>query len=161
MPKPCEGKHPVGPLPPHGTPHVEGGCRYCWLYVHDERYRVKWGGKEDEYPLIERRQRPRLPDGGPGTELKVLLASMGFTPGGCQCETRIAQMNRWGVEECETNREEILGWLREESRKRGWGEKIAAGLNALKIGFLINPLSPEESLLDEALRRTRLLKEKS
>lgn len=58
--------------------------------------------------------------GGPGTELKKLLASVGITATpNCSCNARAADMDRNGVEWCESNIDTIVGWLREEAEKRG------------------------------------------
>jgi IS5 family transposase len=87
--------------------------------------------------------------GGPGWHLERLLASLGLTPGGCNCEARARQMDLWGVEGCRARRDEILAWLREEQAKRGWAELAGAAWKALSGGL---PLSAE-GLLDEAIRR--------
>ena len=57
---------------------------------------------------------------GPGTELKKLLSSVGITATpNCSCNARAADMDRNGVEWCESNIDTIVGWLREEAEKRG------------------------------------------
>lgn len=92
---------------------------------------------------------------GPGTELKELLASIGLTPQGCRCESRVKQMNQWGIQGCRDNREYIINWLREEERKRGWGEKIKAGLLTVTTGLIteLSPTDPLGSLVDIAISR--------
>jgi len=58
--------------------------------------------------------------GGPGTELKNLLAKVGITASpDCACNARAAEMDRQGVEWCEANLDTIVGWLREEAEARG------------------------------------------
>ena len=57
------------------------------------------------------------PPGGPGTELKRLLASAGFAPGDCACEARARQMDEMGADWCDANSKLIVGWLAEEARK--------------------------------------------
>jgi hypothetical protein len=61
-----------------------------------------------------------LPTGGPGTELKKLLARVGIvaTPD-CSCNAKAAEMDRQGVEWCEANLDTIVGWLREQAHSRG------------------------------------------
>jgi len=60
------------------------------------------------------------PGYGPGTELKKLLVSVGITATpNCSCNARAADMDRNGVEWCESNIDTIVGWLREEAEKRG------------------------------------------
>ena len=56
---------------------------------------------------------------GAGTELKKLLAKIGITSSPtCSCNQRMKTMNARGVEWCEQNKDEIVGWLREEAKKR-------------------------------------------
>lgn len=70
-------------------------------------------------------------NGGPGTELKKLLAKIGIvaTPT-CRCNSRAAVMDEnerktpgW----CEENIDTIVGWLREEAANRGLPFLDAAG----------------------------------
>jgi hypothetical protein len=71
---------------------------------------------------------PVPPKGGPGTELKKLLAKVGIvaTPT-CSCNARAHTMDARGCEWCEANMQEIVGWLREEATKRGLPFLDAAG----------------------------------
>lgn len=60
-------------------------------------------------------------EGGPGTELKALLAGwpLRIKPAkGCRCNARATTMDRLGCDWCEQNIGVISGWLREESGKR-------------------------------------------
>ena len=60
------------------------------------------------------------PTHGPGTELKKLLKLIGITASpDCSCNARARLMDERGIEWCEQNLEEIVGWLREEASKRG------------------------------------------
>jgi hypothetical protein len=62
---------------------------------------------------------PRYATYGPGSELKRLLARIGFTAApGCKCNQRTLLMNQWGADECERRVDEIVGWLREEHDRR-------------------------------------------
>jgi hypothetical protein len=70
------------------------------------------------YPRISRLPQP--PAGGPGTELKKLLARVGITATpDCSCNARAAEMDRQGVDWCEANVDTIVGWLREQAAARG------------------------------------------
>jgi hypothetical protein len=95
---------------------------------------------------------------GPGTHLKSLLAQLGVRPSSeCECNRRAEQMDGWGVAGCrrESERDEILGWLRKEAAKRSWTEKLTAAANAVMTGlaFRLDPMDPAPGLLDEAIRR--------
>lgn len=100
---------------------------------------------------------PPIPQAGPGTELKELLASIGLTPQGCRCESRVQQMNKWGIEGCRnpTNRDYIVNWLRTEEKKRGWAEKLKAGLLTITTGLAseLSLTDPLGSLVDVAISR--------
>jgi hypothetical protein len=62
----------------------------------------------------------QLTIGGPGTELKKLLSMIGINAApNCSCNARAKKMDEWGADECEKHIDEIVGWLREESHKRG------------------------------------------
>ncbi len=57
---------------------------------------------------------------GPGTELKRLLAKLGIAvTADCPCNERAALMDSNGWAWCEQNLETIIGWMREESARRG------------------------------------------
>jgi hypothetical protein len=77
-----------------------------------------------EHPAFPRASRlpepPPIPTGGPGAELKKLLARVGITATpDCSCNARSAEMDRQGVEWCEANIDTIVGWLREQAEARG------------------------------------------
>jgi hypothetical protein len=58
-------------------------------------------------------------EGGPGTELKALLALVGIKASPtCSCNKRAKIMDEQGVLWCEQNIDTIAGWLKEESAKR-------------------------------------------
>lgn len=60
---------------------------------------------------------------GPGTELKNLLSKIGIKSSpDCSCNFKAQQMNNFEYQEpgwCEKNIDIIIGWLKEESYKRG------------------------------------------
>jgi hypothetical protein len=58
--------------------------------------------------------------GGPGTELKKLLAIAGIVASpDCTCNARAAEMDRNGPAWCEENIGTVCGWLREQAEARG------------------------------------------
>lgn len=55
-----------------------------------------------------------------GTHLKALLRWARLeADSACKCSERAALMDAWGCDECERRLDEIVGWLREESTRRG------------------------------------------
>lgn len=57
---------------------------------------------------------------GAGTELQALLGRFGITGSAdCKCRSRAALMDANGCDWCESNTEEIVGWLRESAAERG------------------------------------------
>lgn len=63
---------------------------------------------------------PPPPNYGPGTELKKMLAKIGIRASPtCSCNKRAAIMDEKGIDWCKDNTDKIVGWLREESTKRG------------------------------------------
>jgi hypothetical protein len=96
------------------------------------------------------------PAGGPGTELKALLASLGIlTRPGCSCNAYADIMDRWGVTESRRRRAEVVGWLKAEAGRRGWLAKARAAAAAVATGlaFRLDALDPFGSAVDEAIRR--------
>jgi hypothetical protein len=66
--------------------------------------------------------------GGPGTELKRLLAKVGIkATENCPCNSRAAIMDAEGCDWCEANIDTIVGWLRQEASNRGLPFLDAAG----------------------------------
>jgi hypothetical protein len=57
---------------------------------------------------------------GAGTILSGMIASLGIkSTSNCACRKHAIEMNENGNDWCEANMNEILGWLKEESNKRG------------------------------------------
>ena len=57
---------------------------------------------------------------GPGAELRAILGHFGITASAdCKCRGRAALMDANGCDWCETNIDEIVGWLRESAAERG------------------------------------------
>lgn len=132
-------------------------CRGLHGEHKGERYRKKWRlalatGGPGPRPLAPGAATPQ-PAGGPGTELKKLLAALGLKAGDCACESRALRMDREGAAWCRANRAEIVAWLDAERKRRGWWEAAKAAARAVAGDFMPNPLDPLGSLLDEAIRR--------
>ncbi len=88
---------------------------------------------------------------GPGSMLHAILAELNFgVSADCGCDERIAEMNRNGVEWCKTNRETIIGWLKESAAKRGWLEKLEAA-NELRKRDWWSAFDPIGSIVDRAI----------
>jgi hypothetical protein len=95
------------------------------------------------------------PETGPGTELKKLLAGFGIEPKKtCDCNSRMSQMNRWGVAGCREHRAEIVGWMREEFAQLGWVERIRVGLAAAGSGQFgpVAAFDPVGAVVDRAIQ---------
>lgn len=93
-----------------------------------------------------------LPEGGggPGTELKLLLSSLGVSVvPGCGCEDRTLLMDGWGPVGCRVRRWEIVTWLKQAVKQSPILRLVRAGAFA----FLTNPTDPVGGLVDEAIRR--------
>jgi hypothetical protein len=59
---------------------------------------------------------------GPGTELKRILANLGYeASAACACNAYARQMDSWGVDGCWDQFDEILDWLATEAARRGEG----------------------------------------
>lgn len=58
---------------------------------------------------------------GPGNYLHDTIQRwVGESPtDGCQCSSRIEQMNAWGPQGCREHLDEIVGWLLDEAHRRG------------------------------------------
>lgn len=64
---------------------------------------------------------PPKPPGGAGTELKAILATFGVDAGpSCGCGSHAAMMDAYGLGWCRDNIEQIVTWLVDEAKKRGW-----------------------------------------
>jgi hypothetical protein len=79
------------------------------------------------------------PPGGPGTELKAMLAARGYEAClGCQMYAR--KMDLWGVQGCRDRRAEIVARLQAQAAELGLAASLAAWAGA---GWFV----------DEAIRR--------
>ena len=103
-------------------------------------------------------------DIGPGTELQAMLRTLGIAATqGCDCKAKAATMDQWGIERCEQERDTIIGWLREGAPRWGWADFLRAAGNAVLTGlaFSLNPVDPYPGLVDEAIRRAKLTRERN
>lgn len=90
---------------------------------------------------------------GPGTSSHQIFSELQLKPNaGCKCAERIRQMNEWGVEGCEANRETILAWWKESYHETTIVERIKAGWNAICKPWL-SVLDPLGSIFNEVMRR--------
>lgn len=86
--------------------------------------------------------------GGPGTELKALLKTIGIVAkANCACNQRARVMDEQGCDWCEEHIDEIVGWLREEAGRRKLPFVDAAGRmlvrRAIRNARKAEPASPE------------------
>lgn len=99
---------------------------------------------------------PLLAGGGPGTEMKAILQSLGLSESsGCGCQDVARAMDQWGPSGCRLRKDQILAHLRQAQARAGWLAKLkAAGLAvASGLALRLDPLDPAPGLLDEAIRR--------
>lgn len=105
-----------------------------------------------------------IPDFGPGTELKALLASWGLTSkdfDGCGCDDAAREMDRLGSVGVREAKAKFIAMLAENAKRLNWKGKlsIASKLGAQWVTDAVaqrpwfNPLDPYGSLIDEAVRR--------
>lgn len=110
-------------------------------------------------PVITKQQadgiQVKVPQHGPGTELKKMLSKLGVNPSPtCDCNGKAAQMNIWGVKGCEEHFDEIVGWMREGQDRWKWTDKVKAAALAVRTGlvFKFSPTDPYPGLIREAIR---------
>jgi len=96
----------------------------CELYRTRPNYRRAWDdgrGPGQVFPPVKQTARPKpVPAGGPGTELKKLLATMRVRSSGCKCNHRAAEMDRRGAAWCREHLDQITSWLLGEARRRNY-----------------------------------------
>jgi len=66
---------------------------------------------------------------GPGTQLREMLAEMGFHPKGCGCQSTEAKMNGLGADGCREQLDELCAEIVRNARK--WGLAIPKGFDPL------------------------------
>jgi hypothetical protein len=100
--------------------------------------------------------RKTAPDHGPGTELALILKSLGIEPqSSCDCKGKQAQMNVWGVAGCRANLNTIIGWMRDGAGRWNWTDRFAAAAKAVTTGlaFQVNWLDPFPDIIEQAIQR--------
>jgi hypothetical protein len=106
---------------------------------------------DETHVAYPRQAKPGVPPpqaGGPGTELKKLLAIIGITATpDCSCNARARTMDDRGCGWCEEHIDEIVGWLREEATRRKLPFVDAAGRllvrRAIRNARKVESASPE------------------
>jgi len=69
--------------------------------------------------LVKKYENQPKTEGGPGTELKGLLAMIGIRSSPtCGCNAKAREMDEMGPELCRQKTAEIVGWLQEEAGRR-------------------------------------------
>ena len=105
-----------------------------------------------ESPL--RRGQPVRKTQGPGTEFETLAAEIGVTmTKNCTCAQLKNSMNRLGVAGCQRHRATLAAAVKKNYATMSWTAAIRAGWKAV---WLVNPLDPFGSLVDEAVRRAEI-----
>jgi hypothetical protein len=92
---------------------------------------------------------------GPGTELKLLLSSIGINPTKeCSCHDKILEMDMWGVQGCIDHRQQIIEDLRQGYLEWGWRSRLIYASKAVLTGaiFKIQWPDPFPGLVDQAIR---------
>jgi hypothetical protein len=69
--------------------------------------------------LVQKNLPPLYTGNGPGTRLKNLLYWFVDAPPGCDCASRAAIMDAWGVVGCRHNKNQIIHWLYESAQLKG------------------------------------------
>lgn len=89
----------------------------------------------DQYRLLVRKysRHGPPPTQGPGTELKILLKTIGIeAKPGCKCNKRAQMMDEMGCDWCAANIDTISAWLAEEAERRSLPYAPSAGKLLIK-----------------------------
>lgn len=95
--------------------------RWVELCIERDNYFAAWEegrgpGQQREVLGLPQRKKP----GGAGTELHKLLQKIGLREReGCKCKSHVNQMDREGIVWCRAHVDTIVGWLKEEAKRRG------------------------------------------
>jgi len=95
------------------------------------------------------------PPSGPGRQLHALLSSLGLASGCAACDELARQMDIWGPDGCDANRETVLAGMRQRAAAVPLPVRARAFASAALRGLWISPRDPAGSILDEALRLAR------
>jgi len=112
-----------------------GGDLVRWVCQPDGKCELRVVANENQgYPTEQECQIACVapPRGGPGTELKKLLAAMGYVATeNCPCNARAREMDEKGVQWVRDNTETVIGWLEEQAKERSSWLFTRAGAAAL------------------------------
>lgn len=110
-------------------------CRSCGRPARAKGFRRACGPKprptdltEEHLAIVSGERVQRVTQGGPGTELKKLLAKFGIVAmPGCSCNAMAARMDAAGPDGSEAMIDEVLDVMKQEAGKRGlpWVEMAA------------------------------------
>ena len=131
MPRPCECDKPICPL--------------CKRFNNDPRYRMLWGGPP--LPKVVKTVKPAArsvesepvapPAPGPGTKLKMRIATFGIDPTSrCHCLAIARDMDTGGAEWCLEHIDWIVGQIEDEVTQRGWGVTILKAVATSPMEFI-------------------------
>lgn len=88
-----------------------------WLHI-DKGHRQPTPSREALIAYVDS-VLPVIPQGGPGTVLKAMLATLGIhADGQCKCNKMARQMDAWGPDESLKHIEEIVSVMEETAKKR-------------------------------------------
>lgn len=97
------------------------------------------------------------PTTGPGTKLKAIIQRFGISSEICKsgCGDFADKMDLWGVKGCKERKKYIVEKLSDNINTMTNGQLFKAAWNSIGPMFSgwFNPLRPEESLVDEAIRQ--------
>lgn len=128
-------------------------CHLCWLWEHDPRYRLRWGGDSRDIVPIQKRGKPETNDEidahlasvrqqpGPGTRLKQRISELGVFPiEGCDCQSLARDMDRHGPQWCLDNIGLITERIALQIIRRGLGSLLLTAvttspLETIKLAF--------------------------
>jgi hypothetical protein len=153
-------------------------CRFCWLGLNRPGH-AAWspdptapkpppvkrrgcGGCNKQAftvatptPTVDLSSATAGPAGLPGTELTLLIRSLGFPLCQTRCRELAQQMDEWGPWGSWANKDAILEQLRATQKRLKWTEKLMAASRAITTGlaFKLDPADPAPGLLKEAIRR--------
>ena len=115
-----------------------GAIRDCFVkHIEGDLWEV-----DVDHPMYPRKRgdeqapKPMEIGDGVGTELKNMLAKIGFTTTpGCKCARHAREMNIRGIKWCEENIPTIVSWLEEEAHRRGAPFLRSAGAVLVRIAI--------------------------
>lgn len=148
-----------------GSPGLNHALRQ-WIKDNPEWFPVYYTPQQYGLTVLSKNEEDRPekpvhawpPGFGPGTELKLILSSVGINPGpSCDCNARALQMDYWGVDGCKENFNQIVQWMKDGQTKWKWSDKWGAAAKMVAkdpmLAFKLNPKDPFPGLIKEAIKR--------